>query len=111
MGGFRHFGKAGESLVLADGVDQRSAAREHFMDVGLVGYVKDDFVPRRFKDAVKGNGQLHHAQVGAQMAPRDGKGVDEGIPDFFRKAGEFRLGNLHQVRMAADAFQQFREFR
>ena len=33
---------------------------------------------RCFKDAVKGNAQFHHAQVGAQMAAGEGKGVDEG---------------------------------
>ena len=87
MGGFRHFGKAGEPFMLADGVNQRGAPREHFMDVGLVGNVKDDFVPWCFKDAVKGNAQFHHAQVGAQMAAGEGKGVDEGVPDFFREPG------------------------
>jgi len=30
-----------------------------------VGDIKDDFIPRRFKDAVKGNAQFYHAQVGS----------------------------------------------
>ena len=81
------------------------------MDVGLVGNVKDDFVPRCFKDAVKGNAQFHHAQVGAQMAAGEGKGVDEGVPDFFREPGQFRFRDFHQVCMAADACQQLRKFR
>lgn len=65
MRGFGHFGKSGKPSVLADGVDQGSAPRQHFMDIGLVGDIKDDFIPRRFKDAVKGNAQFYHAQVGS----------------------------------------------
>ena len=60
MRGFGHFGKSGKPSVLADGVDQGSAPSQHFMDIGLVGDIKDDFIPRRFKDAVKGNAQFYH---------------------------------------------------
>lgn len=55
MRGFRHFRESGQALVLADGMNLLCAACEHFMDIGLVGNVKDDFVPRRFKDAVEGD--------------------------------------------------------
>lgn len=81
------------------------------MDIGLVGDIKDDFIPRRFKDAVKGNAQFYHPQVGAQVASGEGKGVNESIPDFFRKPGQFRLRDFHQICVAADACQQFRKFR
>ena len=111
MRGFGHFGKSGKPPVLADGVDQGSAPSQHFMDIGLVGDIKDDFIPRRFKDAVKGNAQFYHAQVGAQVASGEGKGVNESIPDFFRKPGQFRLRDFHQICVTADACQQFRKFR
>ena len=55
MGGFRHFRESGQALVLANGMNLLGTACEHFVDIGLVGNVKDDFVPGRFKDAVEGD--------------------------------------------------------
>ena len=85
--------------------------REQELVCGFLKDIKDDFNPRRFKDAVKGNAQFYHAQVGSQVASGEGKGVNEGIPDFFRKPGQFRLRDFHQVCVAADACQQFRKIR
>ena len=104
--------ETGESAGLADELECLAGATgEEFVDIALVADVEDELVARGIEDAMERDAELDDAEVGAQVASGEGKGVNEGIPDFFRKPGQFRLRDFHQVCVAADACQQFRKFR
>ncbi len=59
--------KAVEACVLPDGVDAVAASGQQFMDVALVGNVEDKFIVGSGENAVKSDGELDHAEVGAEV--------------------------------------------
>ena len=61
-------GVAGQPALGAQRVEAVGAAGEHLVDVGLVAGVEDDPVGGRVEDPVQRDGQLDHAEVGAQVA-------------------------------------------
>ena len=42
------------------------------MDIGLMPHIKENSVLLRIIDLMQGNGQLHHAQIGGQVAAGSG---------------------------------------
>ena len=67
------------------------------MNVALVADVEEDFVFGGAEDPVQGEGQLHHAEVGPQVAADRmrvflGEPLDQGVSDFLRKLGQGALG-------------------
>ena len=70
--------KAVQSTGLTDGVKALLASGEQLVDVTLVADVEDEAVFRGIEDIVHGDGQLDHAQVGADMSA--GLGYTEDQP-------------------------------
>ena len=60
---FRAETKAVESFVLADRVDLVPAARQHLVNVGLMGHIEDELVLRSVKHPMHGDGELHDAKI------------------------------------------------
>ena len=61
---------AGQATLLPQGVEVGSATGEDLVDVRLVAGVEHDPVVRRVEDPMDGDGQLDHAEVGAEVAAR-----------------------------------------
>src|SRR6185437_11094654 len=78
-------GKAIQTVRGADGIEPVFASGEQFVDVALVAHVPDKFILRCGKDAVQGNGELHHAQVRSQMTAVPGQDRDQFVADFLRQ--------------------------
>ena len=97
MLGFRAQEETVEAFVGADRVDLIRAPGEHFMDVSLVGDVKDEFVIRRGEDLVEGDGQLNDAQIGSEVAAGFGERGDERVPDFRCKIDQFAIGEFFDI--------------
>ena len=92
----------GEPPGRADTVEVGAvAAGEEFVDVTLVGDVEDELVLRRPEDAVQRDGQLHDAEIRADMAAvlrRDG---DEALTDLLSERGQLvRRQGLDVLRTA-----------
>ena len=78
--------EAVQAVRLADGAEAVLAAGQKLVDVDLMAHVPDKFVLGRVENAVQRDGQLHHAEVRAEVAAVLGEAGDQFLPDF---AGEF----------------------
>src|SRR5919108_510672 len=81
------------------------AAGEQLVDVGLVAGVPDDPVGRRVEGAVQGDGQLDHAEVGAEVAAAGGDRPDEEVPDLGRQLAELVAIEVTEVAWLADRLE------
>jgi hypothetical protein len=63
-------GETTETAELANSAEAVAAAGEKLVDVGLMAYVPDDLVLRAVKHRMQSDGELHHSQIGGEMAPR-----------------------------------------
>jgi hypothetical protein len=75
----------------------RPAAGEQLVDVALVGDVEDELVFRGGEDAVQGDGQLDHAEVGADVAAVDGGDLEDLLADLLRRVGQLFRGECLEV--------------
>ena len=64
----RRLGETGNAAKTPQRRKLISAVGENFMNIGLVAHIKDQTVHLGIKDSLQGHGQLHHTQVGGQMA-------------------------------------------
>jgi hypothetical protein len=64
-------GEAGEAAALAEGADAVAAAGQDLVGVGLVADVPDQPVVRSVEDVMERDGELDHAEAGAEMAAGD----------------------------------------
>ncbi|GAA3037536.1 hypothetical protein GCM10020000_14340 [Streptomyces olivoverticillatus] len=85
-------GVAGQAPLAAQ-LGEVLAPGQQLVDVALVAGVPQDAVGGRVERAVQGDGQLHHAEVGPQMAAGPGHSVDQEVADLL---GEF--GQLFSVQ-------------
>ena len=67
---------------LAQGGEAVAAAGEDLVDVGLVAGVPQEDVVGRVEHPVEGEGELDHAQVGAQVAAGDRHRLDDELADL-----------------------------
>jgi len=81
------------------------AAGEQLVHVRLVAGVPDDPVDGRVEGPVEGDGELHDAEVGAEVAAPDGHRPDEEVPDLGGQLGELVAGELPKVARLLDRFQ------
>ncbi|GAA3294298.1 hypothetical protein GCM10020295_18450 [Streptomyces cinereospinus] len=81
-------------------------AGEQLVHVGLVPGVPEHLVLRRFEHAVQGDGQLDHAEVGAQVAAGLGDGLDKEGPDLLRQLVQLLQAEPVQIARSRDAGQQ-----
>ncbi len=61
-------GETAQTLELAEGMKFVFAAGDYFVGVCLVSHIPDDPVPGCVEDVMEGQGQLHGAQVGGEVA-------------------------------------------
>ena len=61
------------------------AARQQLVHVTLVRDVEDELILGRVEDAVEGDGQLHHAEIGTDVAAVLGGDSDEPFADLLRE--------------------------
>ena len=60
--------EAVQSLVLADRGKAIESAGEELVDIALVADIEEELVARRVEDSVQSEGELHDAEVRAEMA-------------------------------------------
>ncbi len=99
-------GEAGKPRFLAQGADAVAAAGQHLVRIGLVADIPDQPVVRRIEDGVQGNGQFDDAKAGAEMAARDGDGVDDFLAQFVGKLAQLFAVEGFEVGWAADRVEQ-----
>ena len=75
-------GKPAQAAGAADGVKAVLAAGQQLVDVDLVADVPDELVLGRVEDVMQRDGQLHHAEVRAQVPAVLGQDGDQFLPDF-----------------------------
>ena len=100
--------EAVQAAGLADGAKTVFAAGQQLVDIDLMAHVPDELVLGRGEYLVQGDGEFHHAQVGAEVAAALGQTLDQFRADF---AGQFLqlrhrelfdvLGRIHHVQITA----------
>ena len=98
--------EAVEAAGLADGLQALAAAGEDLVDVGLVADVEEELVLRGIEDGVQGQGQLDHAEVGAEVAAGLGQGLNEELADLLGQLGHLRKAQALQIGGRVDGLQQ-----
>ena len=71
--------------------------REHLVAITLVPHVKDDTVPLRSKDPVKGHRQFYRPQIGGQMAPPPGDHLHQTLPKLGAQGLGFGIGDQMEI--------------
>ena len=99
-------GIAGEAASLAKPVEAREPPGQHLVDVGLVPGVEDQGIARRVEGAMEGDGQLHHAEVGPQVAPGSGDGGHQELPDLGAEPVQVLEAEAAQVVGTGDLVKQ-----
>ena len=94
---FRPFGKPAQASVLPQGWELCLPSGEELVDIGLVSYIPDDFVPGHGKYLVQGHGQFHHPQIGSQMAAVFAGHCQDLLSDFPAEFRQLFIGYFFQV--------------
>jgi hypothetical protein len=81
--------EAVQSVMLADRVNAIPAPGEHFVDVTLMRDIENETVLGRVEHPMQGNGKLHDAKIGSEVATSLTERFDQSPADFFREFGEF----------------------
>jgi hypothetical protein len=81
-------------------------AGEDFVRVGLVAHVPHDAVFRRVEHIVQRNGQLHRAQVGAEVTARAGHALQHVLAQLGGQPRQLRARQGPQVRGLVDVRQE-----
>ena len=90
-------GEAGQAAALAQGADAVAPAGENLVRIGLMADVPDQPVARRVEHVVQRDGQLDHAEAGAEMAAGDRHGVDRLLAQFVGELAQLALVEPAQV--------------
>jgi hypothetical protein len=98
-------GVTGEAAQGAQVGEVVPAAGEQLVHVRLVAGVPDDAVDRRVQGPVQGDGELDHAEVGAEVSAADGNRPDQEVPDLGGQLGELVAAELPKVARLLDRFQ------
>ena len=95
----------GQPAALPQRAELRVPAGEQLVHVGLVAGVEDDPVRRRVEDPVQRDGELHHAEVRAEVAAGARHGLDQDVTDLAGQRGELVRCECFQISRACDGFQ------
>ena len=79
---------------------------EHLVHVGLVPGVEHDPVGRGVEDPVQRDGQLDHAEVGPEVPPVAGHGLDQEVADFAGQRGQLVGAERLEIPGTGDGLQQ-----
>src|SRR5690606_16115476 len=91
------------AVLRLPGVDGVAAAGEDLVRIALVANVPYDAVVRRVVQRVQGDGQLDHAQAGAEMTAGPADRFDQVGTQLVGDGGQFGFVELAQVGRAVDA--------
>ena len=83
--------KTADAFVLSNRLEFCFAAGQNLVNVTLMPNIPNEFVHRRLKNMVQGNGQLDDAQAGRKMPANAGDHFDKIVADFATKL--FKVGN------------------
>ena len=90
-------GEAGQAAALAQRADAVAAAGENLVRIGLMADVPDQPVVGRIEDIMQRNGELDHAEPGAEVTAGDRDSVDRLLSQLVGK-----LAQLAFLELAAD---------
>ena len=90
-------GEAGQAAAHAQRADAVAAAGEDLVRIGLMADVPDDAVARRVEQVVQRDGQLDHAEAGAEMAAGDRHRVDRLLAQLVGELAQLRLVETAEV--------------
>ena len=100
--------KPDRPLPMPQRADAVAAAGEDLVRIGLMADVPDDAVARRVEQVVQRDGQLDHAEAGAEMAAGDGDRVDRLGAQFVGDLPELALVEPPQIVGGVDLVEEGR---
>ena len=106
VGRFGAFGETAQAVFHTKRADAVTAFCQDFVGVALVADVPDDFVARRVKDRVQGDGQFNHAKTCAQVAACNGYGRNCFGAHFTSELGQLTVAQRFHIGGARDPVQQ-----
>ena len=98
-------GEAGEAAEGAQRAHGPSPPSEDLVDVALVAHVEDQPVPAGVEDPVEGHGELHHAQVGGQVAAGPGHHIHHTGAQAGAQGLRLPIGDRFQIRDLVKLYQ------
>jgi hypothetical protein len=96
---------AGQPPGLPQRVEGLRPAGQQLVHVRLVAGIEDHPVPRRVEHPVHRQGDLHHAQVRAEVAAGPGHGLDQHVADLQREVVELLIGQPSEVPRSSNRLQ------
>jgi hypothetical protein len=102
---FLALGERRHAVLLLDRVDDVAATGEDLVRIRLVADVPDEAVVRRVVEVVQCDGQLDHAEAGAEVAAAAADAFDQVGAQFFGDGGKFAFVEPAQVGRVLDAGQ------
>ncbi len=97
-----------QAVLLAQGAHQLAALGEDLVRIGLVADVPDQAVVRSVEDVVQGNGQLDHAEAGAEMTAGLADGIQQVLAQLVGQGFQVRLAQPAQFGRRRGAVEQGR---
>ena len=98
--------EAGQAAALADGAHAVASPREDLVRIGLMADVPDQPVAGRVEGVVQRNGELDHAESGAEMAAGDGNGIDRFLTQLIRELPQLADLEPTQFFWTSNAIEQ-----
>src|SRR5207247_1350544 len=96
----------GKTAVLADGWKPVSATGEDLVGVCLVTDVPENLVARRVEQAMKGDGELTSAEVGAEVPSDLTNGFDDVLPYLLSERLQLPAVERFEVGRRTDLTQE-----
>ena len=101
-------GVPGQPVGLAELGERLAAPGDQLVHVGLVAGVPQDHVAGGVEGPVQGQGELDHAQVGAEMAAGGRHRVDDELADLGGQERQLLGAEGTEVGGAVDVFEDHR---
>ncbi len=98
--------EAAHAAELAERAEAIESSRQQLVRVRLVARVPDQLVGRRIEQPMKRDGQLHDAEVAAEVPARLGDGPDDRAADLRAQRAQLLLVEALEVARALDAGQK-----
>ncbi len=107
VGAFVPFGEAADAVPGAVFPEKFPPAGEYLVGVGLMPYVKDDFVLGGVEDGVQRHDELHGAQTAAQVTGIHGAALHHVLPHLLTQPHTLLRGQFFHVLRRIDGIEQF----
>ena len=100
--------EARQAAGLPQGTNAVAAAGQDLVRIGLMADVPDQPVARRVEHVVQRDGELDHAEAGAEMAAGHRDRVDQLLPELVRQLLQRAVFKRAQILGLADPVEQRR---